>query len=729
MRNTHSQFVLDLLWSSTQAFSWLAAKAQLAGQVTNRTAFGINVASAEDVRCDDYVVAKLRDLGLRHVRLHWGEHAAGTFTERFLRRLLDEGFDVLVVLVPDYDHAGKLGNSTAVQALWRQSVRTFLDAFAERVRVVEVGNAPNRPKWSGYSPAGYLQAWQIVHTEAQNFDVRLAGPNISDFEPFFNAAYLRAMARDVAPPDIQTDNLFVERAVQPEAYDASVLGRLLRPVSRFNLVKKINVLAKVARRHDVAATICSYACWTRPRLARWTAYPERKGADYLVRYLVIATATGQLERIYWGPLIDSRDGLIDCGRRDYPTVDNVAHYQTVRGRIDEFRVTASFSAFRFITALLRDARYPHAVCYHNRVSHVVAIDEAYEHHIVWAPDRAAFDLSALYPAGLESAQLRDMFGATLDERRCAIITERPICLSWPIDASPARPTRRDLRRLRPLGARGTLHDLTDATYPAPLDATGWRGVVSLDVARPAEDAAVFTPERITALPELGVLRDKRNRLWTVQSPTGDTTLVVKQNRATGARRLSYLFAKSKGQRHWNTAMEMSRQGICTPRPVAFMERTRWPGAMDNYYVSEHIREAFSARDVFTAFADGQAFYEGLSKADWLQHVARFVAHMHQRRIIHRDLSSGNMLFKRADGRPETYVIDIGRARIDATSGRTGDVKRMCYKLSWPDRKQFVAAYREAFPAEPLRYWRLACMGYDWKQRLKKALPRSRKRRR
>ena len=96
----YAHIVLDLMWAAGLARRWLFASAEPGDPATHRqTNFGINVASSEDSRCDDYVIDKLQQAQIRYVRLTWAASAAKSFTERFLDRLLDANFDVMVALI------------------------------------------------------------------------------------------------------------------------------------------------------------------------------------------------------------------------------------------------------------------------------------------------------------------------------------------------------------------------------------------------------------------------------------------------------------------------------------------------------------------------------------------------------------------------------------------------------------------------------------------------------
>ncbi|MEM9621413.1 MAG: lipopolysaccharide kinase InaA family protein [Pseudomonadota bacterium] len=723
-----ARFFLDIGRILTHIPGWARLSFQASGDVAvPEDFFGINVASAPDPQCDDYVIAQLRDLGMQQVRLAWDDEAANNYTGRFLERLLSEGFAVMVLLVPANADASKLETDPAAAKRWRALVVDFLENYGNQVTLCEVGSTPNRPRWSGLTPRGYLTAWHIAAEEAAARNVDLAGPNVSDFEPAFNLAYLKHMQSTGYRPRVHTDNLFVERSKEPEQYDPSALGSLLARPARLNLAKKINIFKDLSQRYGVERTYCTYTCWTSPRLARWSVFPAAKGADYLVRYLVICAASGGLQRVYWGPLVDHRDGLIDCGNTDYPVVDNVTNYKSIRGALTDFSPTPAYFAFRFITGLLQGTYCQNGVGSSRGVNHYAFSDAENTHHIVWAPDARTFDLRYLYPEHLSAALVRDVHGQSLSAPyQRNQIGESPLLLTWPKSVDVSIPDLHRIRTCPPIGPAGTLHMPHKGWRTTTIANEEWLGIAKIPEHVDAATADTLLPERLHTYTVQKSLRDKRNKLWTIHNPTtpdaaSGNLLVVKQNRARGVKRFSYLLTESKGKRHWNNASTMLRRGINTPQPIAYVENKQLAGIRDNYYIAEHIDDAFSTRDLFTAFAEGDTAYRDIAKAEWLAIVARFVAQMHIKRIIHRDLSSGNILIRIHNGTPELYAIDIGRARIDRRYTPAVDIKRICYKLSWPDRKTFVTHYQQAIPRKSIKYWRTAIYSYELKQKSKKWL--------
>lgn len=718
---------LGLLESIRQLPQWLKLRYDIpANHTVPDDFFGINVATSEDPRCDDYVIEALHELGLENVRLCYSYDSVGAAGQRLLERLLDEGFDVLLVLLPPRKEAAALASDAAAQTRWADFVSGALKRYGDRASAVEIGNTPNRGRWSGYSVQSYLHTWQIAAQAATEFDKPLAGPNVSDFEPIYNVGLLSRMQQQNATPGIHTDNLFVERVVEPEAFDLRVADRFTARLLNLNLIRKMGVLSSISRQFQIAQTYCTYTCWTHKRLSRWTDQPEQKHSHYLMRYLVLAAASGQLNRVYWGPLICQRDGLIRCGNTSYPDIDNVTYYHSVRGELDAFTVQPAFGTLGYCVQLLRGATCLQA---HNDVSgvhHFVFSNPTQGHwHVVWCGDRRIYSLDAMYtPEIITDARCYSPEGEVLSGKP-KWVTERPLVMRWDKPVDYPKPAQ--LQAIADSALDGVTYWPNAQTQIVELQSPNWHGAYSITAT--GSERAPSAAEIPALLPTLSVeklLRDKRNKLWNVRAPWwSDGEQTVKLNRAKGIKRFTYRFLPSKGKRHWNNATEMMRLGVPTPRPLGFFEQPE-SNAADSYYVCQFVEGAFSCRDLFTAFMAGETQYADIDKQQWLEQVAQFVAHMHERGVIHRDLSSGNLMMTADQGKVTFFLIDIGRALIDRDRAKSArmrfkDLNRICYKLEWPDRETLIEAYDRASDYRLPTWWRWSLASYDWKQNAKKTL--------
>lgn len=690
---------------------------------------GVNIAASSDPACDEYIIERLQELDIKHVRLAFTYCSLGGDAQRLLEKLLDSGFEVLLTIFPSKDQAAIIHQDQAAQQQWQNFVTDVLSEYSSKIAALEIGNTPNRGKWSGYAYQGYVTAAEIAYKLAEKFSVTLAGPNISDFEPLYNMGFLQFLQRLRSVPRIHTDNLFVERVVQPELYDHRVLGNWAKTRLKLNLIKKARIIAHIGRYFGCVKTYCSYNCWTRKRLARWNADPEQKHTDYLIRYLTLTAAGGALDRVYWGPLICHRDGLIDCGDEIYPEIDQVTFYRTVRGDIDQFRVTKAFAAFQNIAGILKNVECVQGVSADNGINHFVFINaQGDETHLAWCLDRGSVALSSIYrEAGLAEAEFLNSRGQRLDATP-KTISEEPLIIRWSKNSNPERPDISSLRSLKHIAANNIIHRAMPNADSIEVETSQWRGAALVPRGLPGDGVEQYLPESLVQMEEVALLRDKRNRIWNVKvDDNSDELLTVKLNRAHGVKKFSYRFLDSKGRRHWNNATEMLRRGVNTPQPVAFFERNKNSGIEDNYYLARFIPDTFSCRNLFEAFKAGEAEFRGLDKAGYFEKIAGFVANMHNMNIIHRDLSSGNLIMTKIDDQLCMYLIDIGRARVGGQNKRIHpwhrltDLKRICYKLDWDDREHFISAYNRQLKHALPSIWRISLYSYDLKLRLKKLL--------
>lgn len=729
-----SSGILDALSSLTLISRWLRLSHKInSHNLVTDDFFGINIATSEDPRCDDYVISCLTDLGIRHVRMDYCYDSQGASAQRLLDRIIAEGFDVMLDLIPGLDQAKALSNDEAARQRWRGFLTDVFNNYSNKVSVFEIGNTPNRGNWSGFNGVSYVYAWQIATEVAESFSIDLAGPNISDFEPLYNVAFLKSMKRAHSAPKIHTDNLFVERVVEPEAYDHRVLGRWVTRILNFNLIKKARLIADIGLQLGCEKTYCTYKCWTRKRLTRWSATPDQKNADYIVRYLIIAAASGALDRVYWGPLICHRDGLIDCGDTSYPIVDNVSFYKKVRGSVENFQVTEAYGAFKYIIGLIRHVTCLQGVTADNGINHFVfEAQDGAEIHIIWCADRSSASLSDIYcPDDLKNAEHSTIYGE-INAYKPMMVSEKPLILKWNSKLLN-RPPIESISLLKNTKDNGILFHTTPGLQSTTVNTPHWGGVVAVphDADMDATLAA-YMPNSLNSAEELRILRDGRNRLWNVcLDPQRDEQQTVKLNRAKGMKKFTYRFMESKGKRHWNNATEMLRRGINTPQPLAFFERHHRSGIRENYYVCRFVPNAFSARDVFSAFNQGKTKYQGIPKAEMFNHMAGFIARMHARGVIHRDLSAGNLMMTLKDGELDIFAIDIGRAKINVKGGvknkhRFLDLKRICYKPEWPDRELFIQAYNSHIHKPLPNWWKISIFAYEFKHILKKIIKGKRK---
>ncbi len=687
---------------------------------------GICAAGAADPAGDDYILERLNELGIRQVRLDLTYPAEDGCQPRLLEKLLQHDFKVCLHLVQPRAEARLMSRNGPSAAAAAERWRAFVDATLARwggaAGAVEVGATCNRRKWSGQTLAAFAQSWQIAWTIARARGVTIIGPNVTDFEPAYNFLLLDRLLRLGCPPDAHTDNLFVERATEPENYDHKILGRRAAGWLRCNLIRKARLLQAVGAVNGTPVFICSHTAWSLRRIARYLDHVEEKQADYLARYLLLAASAGALERVYWGPLIGQREGLIDDGTDEYPDPPHVTLYPQSRGKPADYRVRPAFHAMAAVQKLLQDAVFekPHTPGPELEILEFKGPDGAIRHAAWTVNGRCAASAACYHPSALASAACADRDGRRLAAPP-AFFGESPTYLTW-----QRPPPTLLLPKPAPAAWRLDWHRHR-ADGHAPLRAAAWRGIYQTR----AENGAAIDPAALldAAAPNENalVLRAGRNRVWRVPAPwSSKSYIVIKQFKIPGLWRRCLDWRKpSKAMRSWNGAQELLRRGLPTPTPLAGLLSSQ--KGKPEFYICADFQPDYSARDIFTGLAGNAHLEPDMSPADWYASISVFLARMHDRGVYFRDLSAGNLLLRRCPGGGlfEYSLIDTARARFYPwplpLRQRLADLKRICHPLTWPGRRALITFYMRAI-GRPFRNWMLLpLLAYDWKHRLKHAV--------
>lgn len=684
---------------------------------------GVGVAASPDPLVDEWIIATLNQAGIANVRLDFTYGDAEGPAGRLLGRLLDAGFHVVLHLLQPAEAARKMPDAAA-GATWQKFVSATLDAWGKRLAMVEACSTINRRRWAGYTPDGFFAAWDIAWQEVRQRGLLLAGPSITDFEPPWSIGILAGLQARGRLPDIHTDNLFAERATEPERDDPKVLGPRLSGLLRMNLVKKARLLQRIGADFGVPRLFSPSAFWTLPRIGRLLPATEQKQADYLTRYLVLAAASGALEGAWWGPLICHREGLVDDGVSQYPTLERITHYAAVDGALADFRPRPALAALAAFNARIPGLRYLGCLAGGDGLEvHAFATADGGLTHVAWTINGRAAALVDVYDvATLAAACFHDRDGAALAEAP-TLLTEMPVYIDWPTATTVA---------LQP-GA-GLLPDVAIDVHGGKalhfFRADGWQGIVAAETPAAAQALLAALPPASLQVQRAAVLRHARNAIWSLPDPRDPAVrLVVKQPVKMHLHK-QWLdrFKPSKALRSWSGTCELQRRGIGVAPPVAWFEKIGDTTLKQNFYVCEYVEAEFSVRQMLSALAAGEATYAGLPAASCYRQLCAFLLRLHGSGMFFRDLSGGNILVKKqADGDLVFALIDTGRIRVFSQALplrlRLADLVRVCNKLHWAGREQLLDGYFSAIGEKLSWRHRLAFMKYDLKVVAKRRIGR------
>ena len=688
--------------------------------------FGVCVASNADAKTDDYVIQQLKALGITNVRLDFSYGDLGNFAERFLQRLITEKFKVTLHLLPPFEAAKNMQN-TSEQAGWSAFIHAVLEAYGTQIAQVEIGNTLNRKRWAGYTLDGFLRTWEIAHAEMKSRGIKLLGPNIQDFEPFYNISILKTLHAKNQLPDMHTDNLFAERMSEPERFDFRIFKYRWARIFKYNLIKKARLLQKIGQDFGVAKTSSSAAFWAIYRIERLLENGAQKQADYLTRYFTLLATSGALRQANWGALICHREGLIDDGLQDaeYPPLERIAHYKSVDGALKNYAHQPSFYAMQTVAKWLSGAHYMDAIASGDGLEIHHFLHGNKQFHVAWTINGKVAFLTDLYQAGtLEAAWLLARGGIPVN-KNIGLLSESPTYLIWD---QTFRPETKQLSLAKDL----TIHAHVQGLQYFRFNEHGWQGLV---LAKDATEAQLIIekihPEHLQSPQKSDALRHARNAIWPVADPRDNTRQFTIKQPIKMYPHKAFLdrFKPSKAKRSWNGAMELMRRGIATARPVAYFEKVGDSTCKQNFYICDFVESDCTIGQIFSAFAQGETAYLGLEAEEIYRQFAQFCNNMHNRLIYFRDFSGGNILVKMdADKKLLFILIDTARLKTQLMPPfparyRIADLTRACHKLDWAGRERFMQTYLGLSGRKFTWQDKLQFHLYDFKVGLKRTIGR------
>lgn len=688
--------------------------------------FGVCVSSNEDPEMDSYIIRQLETLGINNIRLDFSYKDENSFNARFLEKLIASGFNITLHLLPPSESAMHMADR-GEQEKWQQFLITTLNCFGQEIYQIEIGNTINRKRWAGYSLDTFLITWKIAHQEVKSRSIKLLGPNIQDFEPIYNIGILKILQAEHLLPDVQTDNLFVERVSEPERFDHRILKYKWSKIFKYNLVRKARSLAKIGRYYDVDQTTSSAAFWAIYRINRLIENGEQKQADYLTRYFTLLAASGALTQANWGALICNREGLINDGLTDseYPELERIAYYQSADGFLNQYERYPSFYAMQTVVKYLSNAHYQATIASAKGLEIHHFTQSALQIHVAWTINGKVAHLADIYTKKtLNSVKIMHRDGELLVSN-VDLISEIPIYLIWeadfPIETLPQPSLTKDL----------SIHAHIENLQYYPYNLNGWSGLI---LAKDKTEADMLkqalNPNLLEAPQKNQSLRHARNVIWAMEDPRDSTSEVTVKQPVKMYPHKAFLdrFKPSKAKRSWNGAMELLRRGVGTAQPIAYFEKVGDSTLKQNFYFCERIKADCSIGELFSAFARGETVYKGLNPEEVYSQFAQFSHHMHSRGIYFRDYSGGNILVNiQADNVLKFSLIDTARIHsfnhpIPLTL-RLSDLTRACHKLHGDGRKRFMQLYLGLSGRKYNLLTKFRFLQYDFKVKLKRTIGR------
>jgi hypothetical protein len=229
-----------------------------------------------------------------------------------------------------------------------------------------------------------------------------------------------------------------------------------------------------------------------------------------------------------------------------------------------------------------------------------------------------------------------------------------------------------------------------------LDLGPYRGEFAAEYNDPLFIGAISHPEELWARPDAELLLDKRNRVGTVRirlSSGLNREIVVKEFSSRGIIRLKSLLQPSKAASAWQGALALKENGLGTASPAGYLEKKKRCLVERSFFFASRIDGAEEVRGLFRSL-------QAAELEPLLSELAAFLSQCHDRGILHRDLSDGNVLVKKDDsGRAVFFLLDTNRVRVRKKLGGFRRSKNLI-RLGIPPgfQRYFLRAY---FGEKPL----------------------------
>ena len=121
--------------------------------------------------------------------------------------------------------------------------------------------------------------------------------------------------------------------------------------------------------------------------------------------------------------------------------------------------------------------------------------------------------------------------------------------------------------------------------------------------------------------------------------------------------------KPKGLRAYQYAATLLKNNISTPEPVAYIENRKHGLINDSYLVTIQLDNRYTLYEIpqmtpeqYTPIADA---------------LGKYTAEMHQKNILHKDYSPGNILFQQNNNQYNFTIVDINRMYFGHVSTKKG----------------------------------------------------------
>ncbi|MGL5319060.1 MAG: lipopolysaccharide kinase InaA family protein [Bacteroidales bacterium] len=114
------------------------------------------------------------------------------------------------------------------------------------------------------------------------------------------------------------------------------------------------------------------------------------------------------------------------------------------------------------------------------------------------------------------------------------------------------------------------------------------------------------------------------------------------------------FRESKAKRSYLYALDLLERGVTTPAPIAYINEYKHGLLSRSYYVCIYEKNT----SIIAPYVHGD-----VEDQQVLRDMVGYIAQLHQKGVLHLDLSPGNLMLEKVNGKHQFTIIDINRLKI------------------------------------------------------------------
>lgn len=136
---------------------------------------------------------------------------------------------------------------------------------------------------------------------------------------------------------------------------------------------------------------------------------------------------------------------------------------------------------------------------------------------------------------------------------------------------------------------------------------------------------------------------------------GYNVIVKRYKKPHFINQVAYSFVRpSKAKRAYDYALKLLELGLDTPAPIAYIEASKGGLLNRGYFISIYEKEYTDIRELM---------FGNQKDAVLLTELAKYIAQIHTKGVLHLDMSPGNILYKKVGDTYYFTLIDINRMQF------------------------------------------------------------------